>query len=265
MDYVRPSTLEQARTSLEHRVEAKLLAGGQSLLPSMRMGLAAPDCLVDLQDLTGLRTIELSGGILRIGAMATHASIAQHQLVQTWAPFLERLAKGIGDQQVRHMGTIGGSLANNDPAACWPAGVLAADARIVTTQGVHRADDYFVDLFVTALAPNEIITCIEFDVSKGPLVGAYEKFEQLASRFALTGVALTRAAQGVRVAITGLGGGVRRWPQAEQALANDYRLESLQGLTLESHLAYDDMHASARYRAHLASVLTKRCVNTLTQ
>jgi aerobic carbon-monoxide dehydrogenase medium subunit len=192
MEYVRANTVEQAQEILRHNPQAKLLAGGQSLLPSMRLGLTAPGCLIDLQNVSSLRCIEKAGGLLRIGAMATHANIADHSLVQTWAPFLARLAAGIGDQQIRHMGTIGGSLANNDPAACWPAGVLAADARIVTTLGTHRADDFFVDLFVTALAPDEMILCIEFDVSNGPLEGAYEKFEQLASRFALTGVALAR-------------------------------------------------------------------------
>ncbi len=162
------------------------------------------------------------------------------------------------------MGTIGGSLANNDPAACWPVGVLAADARIVTTLGTHRADDFFVDLFVTALAPDEVILCIELDVSNGPLQGAYEKFEQLASRFALTGVALARTAHSPRVALTGLGGGVRRWPEVEQALERNFRLEALEGVSLDAGLAFDDLHATARYRAHLAGVLAKRCVGNLT-
>jgi aerobic carbon-monoxide dehydrogenase medium subunit len=263
MEYLRPSDLAQACELLNASSEAKLLAGGQSLLPSMRLGLATPDSLIDLQGIGTLRSITLEGRVLRIGAMASHASIASNALVQTWAPFLAQLAAGIGDQQIRHMGTIGGSLANNDPAACWPAGVLAANARIITTQGAHSADDYFVDLFATALASNEIITAIEIDLSCGPLRGVYEKFEQLASRFALTGVALLQTPQDIRVAITGLGGGVRRWREAEQALSRNFHPDALTALLLDDDQAYDDLHASARYRVHLASVLTQRCVRQL--
>jgi aerobic carbon-monoxide dehydrogenase medium subunit len=263
MRYVRPSSVAEASEIARANPEAKILAGGQSLLPSMRLGLASPNCLIDLQDIAALRHIEKSGDVLRIGAMASHACIARDPLVQRWTPFLARLASGIGDQQVRHMGTIGGSLANNDPAACWPAGVLAANANIITSHTTHKADDYFVDLFLTSLAANEIITAIEIDVSQGPITGAYEKFEQLASRFALTGVALVRTRATVRIAITGLGSGVKRWHEAEQALSGRFDIAALEQLRVDDRLAYDDLHASARYRAHLASVLTQRCVSEL--
>ena len=250
------------------------LAGGQSLLAAMRLGMASPSVLIDLQDIPGLRDIRLepaagAGSALWIGAMATHASVAVSDVVRRFSPGLARLAGGIADAQVRQMGTIGGSLAHNDPAACWPAGVLAAGATIVTSQREIAADDYFVGLYTTALAPGELIVGVRF----APLSDFhYLKFEQPASRFALVGVAVARrkdeaapdrAAAAVRVAVTGLGEGVVRWALAEQALQSDFSAGVLEKFTAGASTglhALSDLHASAEYREHLAGVLVRRGV-----
>ena len=200
--YERPASL-QAASDLLAREGAVALAGGQSLLAAMKLGLNESQILVDLQGIAELRGIHHQENRLIIGAMATHAEIATSDVVQSFAPGIRALAHGIADQQVRNMGTIGGSLANNDPAACWPAAVLAANATVITTQRRIAADDFFQGLYTTALQPSEIITGVEFP----PLAHfTYIKFEQKASRFALVGVAIARSAQAApRVAMTGLG------------------------------------------------------------
>lgn len=245
------------------------LAGGQSLLAAMKLGMATPSVLVDLQDVPELRGIRVEPGpdgapALWIGAMATHASVAASDTVRAFAPGLAALAGGIADAQVRNMGTIGGALAHNDPAACWPAGVLAAGATIVTTQREVVADDYFQGLYTTALAPGELIVGVRFPQMKNGL--HYLKFEQPASRFALVGVAVACGGPGqVRVAVTGLGTGAVRWHGAEQALAERFELTALLPHSLAAGLtALGDLHASAEYRCHLAWVLARRCVAALT-
>ncbi len=244
------------------------LAGGQSLLAAMRLGLVSPALLIDLQALPGLRDIRLEGGdgampALTLGAMATHASIAASAAVTRFAPGLAALAGGIADEQVRQMGTIGGSLAHNDPAACWPAGVLAAGATVLTDRREIPADAWFQGLYRTALQPGELIVGVRFPALEG---FHYLKFEQPASRFALVGVAVARGVGGVpRVAVTGLGQGVVRWPAAEQALADGFSVAALQGLAGDAGglEALADLHASAAYRRHLAWVLARRCVAAL--
>lgn len=252
------------------------LAGGQSLLAAMKLGMASPSALVDLQDVPGLRDIRMEPGAdgqatLWIGAMATHASVAASEVVRSFAPGLAALAGHIADAQVRNMGTIGGSLAHNDPAACWPAGVLAAGATVVTSAREIEADVYFQGLYSTALTPGELILGVRFQPTQGI---QYIKFEQPASRFALTGVAVAKLAtqdpqgQRVRVAVTGLGFGVVRWPQAEQALTAQFDLTALESLAsgsapLAGLEALGDLHASAAYRCHLAQVLLRRCVAEL--
>ena len=277
--YARPGTLAQAQAlaagaraaTQDEAGDGRLwLAGGQSLLAAMRLGLVSPAMLIDLQDLPGLRDIRLEDGdgeapALHLGALATHASVAASAAVQRFAPGLAVLAGGIADEQVRQMGTIGGSLAHNDPAACWPAGVLAAGATVVTDRREIPADDYFRGLYATALQPGELILGVRFP----PLEGLhYLKFEQPASRFALVGVALARGAgrEPPRVAVTGLGQGVVRWPAAEQALARGFSVASLQALADDGARGLDalpDLHASAAYRRHLAWVLARRCVAAL--
>ena len=280
-EFFRPVTLDNALALIAPTAQQKAqvedgpvwLAGGQSLLAAMRLGMASPAALVDLQDVPGLRDIRLDSAAngqtaLWIGAMATHASVAASEVVRGFAPGLAALAGHIADAQVRNMGTIGGSLAHNDPAACWPAGVLAAGATVVTSMRDIEADDYFQGLYNTALTVGELIVGVRFLPSTGM---QYIKYEQPASRFALTGVAVARTGpqgQQVRVAVTGLGFGVVRWHQAEQALAAHFDPAVLEPLaTASAHdpglQALGDMHASAAYRCHLAHVLLRRCVAQL--
>jgi carbon-monoxide dehydrogenase medium subunit len=265
LEFARPASLAQALALHAPGGPAgdgsMWLAGGQSLLAAMKLGMASPARLIDLQDLPGLREIGEQDQSLSIGAMATHAAVAASDQVKRWAPGLALLAGGIADEQVRQMGTLGGSLAHNDPAACWPAGVLAAGATLVTDQRQIAAADYFQGLYTTALRPGELILGVRFPRLQGL---RYLKFEQPASRFALVGVAVARALDGsVRVAVTGLGLGVVRWPRAEQALSCDFSLQALQGLVTDDLQALADLHASADYRRHLASVLAARCVSAL--
>ncbi len=278
LQWVSPDSLEQALAlrgaepaAGDEASDGRLwLAGGQSLLAAMRLGMVSPAMLIDLQAVPGLRDIQLQGAAegeqtLSIGAMATHASVASSAMVQRFAPGLAALAGGIADAQVRQMGTLGGSLAHNDPAACWPTGVLAAGATIVTSKREITADDYFLGLYSTALQPGEMILSVRFPRMAGL---HYLKFEQPASRFAMVGVAVARASEGrgVRVAVTGLGLGVLRWHEAERLLTADFSVEALQTLaTGGAHglQALADLHASAEYRCHLAWVLARRCVATL--
>jgi CO/xanthine dehydrogenase FAD-binding subunit/carbon monoxide dehydrogenase subunit G len=269
LDFERPTSLAEALALMTPSPEGSQawLAGGQSLLAAMKLGMATPSLLVDLQDVPGLRDIRVDTGpdgvpALWIGAMATHASVAASATVRGFAPGLAALAGGIADAQVRNMGTLGGSLAHNDPAACWPAGVLAAGATIVTSQREIAADGYFQGLYTTALQPGELIVGVRFPQMAGL---HYLKFEQPASRFALVGVAVAHAGPGqVRVAVTGLGMGIARWPGAEQALCVQFGLAALSAVTPDDLQALGDLHASAGYRCHLAGVLARRCVAALT-
>ena len=261
LQYLRPTSLEAVRACLQQHPQAQVLAGGQSLLAAMRLGLTHPSHLVDLQDVPELQDIRASHDGVWIGAMATHARIAAHPDLQHHHPMLAQLAHGIADQQVRNVGTLGGSLANNDPAACWPAGVLAYGATLLTTQREIPVDAFFIDLFTTALQAGEVLLGVRLPACAS---AQYVKYEQPASRFALVGVAVTRASSHdnspVRVAITGLGQGVVRWPEAEAALQARWSVTSLDGMQLSAELAHSDVHASADYRAHLAAVLCRRGV-----
>ncbi len=256
--YFRPQSLAEAQALLAAHPDAQALAGGQSLLAAMKLGLCQPTHWVDLQDLPELQHITRHHDHLWIGAMVTHEAVVHSAEVQAWCPLLAHLAGGIADAQIRHVGTLGGSLANNDPAACWPAGVLACGATVVTTQREIPADDFFIGLFTTALQAGELILGVKFPPVAS---GHYLKYEQAASRFALVGVAVTRSAQHmVRVAVTGLGQGVMRWQAAEDALSAQWRVSALDGLFLADTEAMGDVHASASYRAHLAAVLCRRAV-----
>lgn len=269
LDFQRPTSLAEALALMAPSPQGSQawLAGGQSLLAAMKLGMATPSLLVDLQDVPGLRDIRVEPGpdgapALWIGAMATHASVAASATVRGFAPGLAALAGGIADAQVRNMGTLGGSLAHNDPAACWPAGVLAAGATIVTSQREIAADAYFQGLYTTALEAGELIVGVRFAQMAGL---HYLKFEQPASRFALVGVAVAHTGAGqVRVAVTGLGMGVTRWPDAEKALSGQLGLAALSAVAPDSLSALGDLHASADYRCHLAGVLARRCVAALT-
>lgn len=259
-EYRRAEKVADAVAWLRESPDAKLLAGGQSLLAAMKLGLAAPSVLIDLARISELRVLREDSGALWIGAMCTHAAVAASPLVRAKLPGLALLAGGIADQQVRNRGTLGGSVSNADPAACWPAGLLACGATLVTDRREIAADVFFQGLFATALEPDEVLLGARCPV---PGQMAYLKYEQPASRFALAGVAVARGAKDVRVAVTGLGPGPSRWPEAEAALARRFAPEALQGLSLDPDLASGDLHASAEYRAHLAGVLARRAVHAL--
>ncbi len=258
-DYRRPGTVNEADLALKAAPGAKLLAGGQTLLPAMRLRLASPETIIDLSAIASLRGITRKGNDLVIGAMTTHATVAASKDVAAAIPGLARLADDIGDPQVRNRGTIGGSIANNDPAADYPAAVLALGATLHTTKRAIPADQFFDGLFSTVLEENEILTEIAFPV---PQSFTYMKFDQPASRFALVGVAVARTSGGVRVAVTGAGeGGVFRWTAAEQALTANFAAAALSNLKLDPSNLMSDVHADAAYRAHLVGVMTKRAVN----
>jgi aerobic carbon-monoxide dehydrogenase medium subunit len=236
---------------------AKILAGGQSLLPAMKLGLAAPESLVDLGQIAELKGISVSGNVVKIGAMTTHAAVAASADVQRAIPALADLAGRIGDRQVRNRGTLGGSLANNDPAACYPAAVLGLGATVHTNARDIKADDFFTGLYETALKEGEIITAVSFPV---PEKAAWQKFKQPASRFSLVGVFVSKGAQGVRVAVTGAGACVFRASSLEAKLQGDWSGAALQGAAFPADGLNTDLHGSAEYRAALIPVLAQRAV-----
>ncbi|WP_353199508.1 FAD binding domain-containing protein [Sandarakinorhabdus sp.] len=244
----RPASVADAAAAFATGGEAAYLAGGHTLIPAMKSRLRMPDALIDLSAL-GLGGIARDGDRLWIGAMTRHADVATGA---TAIPGLAALANGIGDMQVRNIGTIGGSLANNDPAADYPAAALALNATIETDRGSHNADDFFQGMFSTALAEGEIITRIGFAV---PQASAYGKFRHPVSRYAMVGVYVARFAAGWRVAVTGAGPGVFRWHDAESALAAGSDVPVLAADDLNS-----DIHASADYRAHLCGVMLKQAI-----
>lgn len=228
--------------------DAAYLAGGHTLIPAMKSRLRSVETLIDLSRIPDLATIQRQGALLLIGAMATHAAVESSRLVRTDIPGLAQLAGGIGDPQVRNRGTIGGSLANNDPAADYTAAILALDATIITSHGSHAAEDFFQGMFTTALADGELITAVHVPV---PSAFRYAKFRNPASRYALAGVAIARTGAGHRVAVTGATTAVTRWAQAEAALDSRTALPT----ALDHPDLASDIHASADYRAHLAAVM----------
>jgi aerobic carbon-monoxide dehydrogenase medium subunit len=254
--YQNPAHLAAAASSAA--AGAKVIAGGQSLLPSMRLGLANPESLVDLAGVAELRGISVAGGTVKIGAMTTHAEVAAHADVARAIPALAALAGNIGDRQVRNRGTIGGSLANNDPAACYPAAVLALGATVHTNKRTIAADQFFKGLYETALAEGEIITAVSFPV---PEKAAWQKFKQPASRFSLVGVFVSRAPGGaVRVAVTGAGACVFRATALEALLTKLWSPAALHNAHVSADGLNTDLHGSAEYRASLIPVLARRAV-----
>jgi len=233
------------------------LAGGQSLIASMKMRLSQPGTLVDLSGVPELKGIRKEGEHLVIGAMARHAEVASSAEVKATIPALAALAEGIGDRQVRNMGTLGGSIANNDPAACYPAAVLALNAIVHTNKRKIAADDFFKGLYETALADGEIITSVSFPV---PKKAAYMKFIQPASRFALVGVFVAQTAGGVRVAVTGAASCVFRSKPLEDALTKSFTADAAKAVQVSAAGLNSDLHGSAEYRAHLIPVMAARAV-----
>jgi carbon-monoxide dehydrogenase medium subunit len=254
----RPTSLSEAAAAAG--AGAKVLAGGQTLLASMKQRLSDPGRLVDLSRIAELQGIRREGNALVIGAMTRHREVAESAEVKAAIPALADLAAHIGDKQVRAMGTLGGSVANNDPAACYPSAVLALGATIHTNTRTIGADDFFQGMFATALADGEIITAIRFPI---PRRAAYLKFLQPASRFALVGVFVAQTDSGVRVAITGAGNGVFRHKGLEDALARSFTVASAASVAIDASELNSDLHASAAYRANLISVQTQRAVAQL--
>ncbi len=254
--YTKPASLADAVHALGG-ADAKALAGGQTLIPVLKLRLNRPAIVVDLAGL-GLSGIKVTGGTVTIGATTTHATVAASLDVQRAFPALACLAAGIGDIQVRNRGTLGGSLANNDPAADYPAVALASDATIRTNKRAIAAGDFFQGLFTTALEPDEIITEVAF---QAPQRAAYTKFRNPASRYAMVGVFVAKGGQGVRVAVTGAGqNGVFRHTAFEQALERAWAPESLDGISTPADDLNSDIHGSAEYRGHLIGVIAKRAV-----
>ncbi len=255
--YQRPQSLAEAAQLLGDDDEAKLLAGGMTLLPTMKMRLAQPSMLIDLGGLDELRGIEKHGSVLEIRAMTTHAEVAASEVVQESIPALAELALGIGDSQVRNRGTIGGSVANSDPAADYTAAVLGLNATVVTNRREIAADEFFLGMFETALERDELVVAIRFPK---PACAGYVKFPNPASRYAVVGVMVARFENAVRVAVTGAGACVFREAQFEQALAGEFAPQVLSGILVDAVEFNNDMHASAEYRAHLLTVMAKRAV-----
>jgi len=254
----RPQTVRQAAGLLTKNEEAKLLAGGQTLLPTMKLRLAGPPQIVDMTLIEGLSGIELSGRSLTVGAMTRHYEVNASPVVQQEVPVLAKLAGMIGDPAVRHRGTIGGSVANNDPNADYPAACLGLGATIITNKRRIKADDFFTGMFSTALVPTEIITKVSFPI---PKKAAYQKFRNQASRFALVGVFVAKRGSEIRVAVTGAGSnGVFRVTAFEEALKKRFSPKSLEGMTIPADGMNSDIHGSAEYRAHLVGVLARRAV-----
>jgi carbon-monoxide dehydrogenase medium subunit len=254
--YEKPATLADA-VRLLGDPEAKALAGGQTFLPVLKQRLNRPSLVVDLAGLD-LSFVRRDGQSVVIGGMTRHGAIAASHVIRENIPGLAKMAGWIGDIQVRHCGTLGGSLANNDPAACYPAAVLALGATIVTDRRRIGADAYFQGMFTTALEADELITSVEFPI---PALSNYEKFRNPASRYAMVGVFVARGPAGVRVAVTGAGqGGVFRHAAFEAALAERFVPEALAGIETPAEDLVGDIHASAEYRAHLIGVMAQRAV-----
>ena len=248
-----PTTIAEAAQALGGDVQA--LSGGQTLIPTLKARLASPEKLISLTSIAEMKGISSAGGVLSIGGATCHADVAADGSYKA----LSELAAHIGDPAVRNRGTIGGSVANNDPAACYPAAALASGATIVTNTREIAADDFFLGMFETALDEGEIVTAVKFPI---PEKANYQKFVQPASRFALVGVFVAKTADGVRVAVTGASNeGVHRWTAAEEALNANFAASALDGLTVSADNLIADLHGSPEYRAHLIKVMTGRAVS----
>jgi carbon-monoxide dehydrogenase medium subunit len=257
-EYHRPGSMKDAIALAEKKSEGRYLAGGQSLVQAMKLRLSSPTDLVDLSSLSDLKALKAEGGTVTIGAMVRHAEVEASSAVRKAIPALAALAAMIGDRQVRHMGTIGGSLANNDPAADYPAAVLGLGATITTNKRKIEADSFFKALYETALAPGELITSVSFPAPKR---AAYMKFKNPASRFAIVGVFVADFGGGkVRVGVTGAGPSAFRQAEMEKALGAKFAPESVASIKVKPAGLNNDLHASPEYRAHLITIMAKRAV-----
>ncbi|MEX3011110.1 xanthine dehydrogenase family protein subunit M [Hoeflea sp. TYP-13] len=257
-NYHRASSVEEAASKMAGADDGKLLAGGQTLIPTMKQRLAAPSDVVDLRHIADLKGISVAGNQVTIGAGTTHADVANSAEIRSVCPALADLASHIGDPHVRNMGTIGGSIANNDPAADYPAAMVALDATIHTNSREISASDFFVGMFETALNDGEIITAVTFDA---PDKAAYQKFPNPASRYAMAGVFVAQGSAGVRVGVTGAGSdGVFRAADMEAALGGNFAADALDSVNVDPADMLSDLHGSAEYRANLVKVMARRAV-----
>ncbi|MET0682179.1 MAG: xanthine dehydrogenase family protein subunit M [Casimicrobiaceae bacterium] len=255
-ELTRAKTVADAVTALG-KSGGKALAGGQSLVGAMKLRLAQPGTLVDLAGIAELKGIKKDADAIVIGAMTRHADVAASAVVKSTLPVLAALAQGIGDRQVRNMGTLGGSIANNDPAADWPAALLGLGATVHTSKRKIAADDFFKGMYETALAADELITAVSFPV---PTKAAYVKFPNPASRFALVGVFVAQTANGVRVAVTGAAPAAFRSKPLEDALGRTFTADAAKNVKIDAKGLNADLHGSPEYRAHLIAVLASRAV-----
>ena len=256
--YHKPASLADAVAALAAADDGKILSGGQTLLPTMKQHLAAPSDLIDVRGIDGMSSISVGNGTITIGAATVHADVADSSEVKANIPALAALAEGIGDPAVRAMGTIGGSIANNDPAADYPSAVLGLGATVVTNTREIAADDFFDGMFATSLDEGEIITAVRFPI---PSRAGYAKFPNPASRYAMAGVLVAETGGSVRVAVTGAGSdGVFRHAGMESALASNFTAGALDGITIDPDGLLSDIHGSAAYRANLVTVMAGRAV-----
>jgi aerobic carbon-monoxide dehydrogenase medium subunit len=256
-NYHRPSSLADAAKALQGASEGKLVAGGMTLIPTLKQRLAKPSDLVDLAKIGELKGIKKDGNTIVIGAMTKHVEVATSDVVRSAIPGLAALAEHIGDPAVRNRGTIGGSIANNDPAADYPSAVVALGATVITNKRKIAAEDFFKGMFETALDPGEIITAVQFPI---PEKAAYSKFPNPASRYAIVGVFVAKTGSGVRVAVTGAGPSVFRQKEMEAALAKSFAPDAVANIKVSHSGLNGDIHASPEYRAHLVTVMAKRAV-----
>src|SRR5579885_766396 len=256
-NYHKPASLDEIANLLAANDEAKLLAGGMTLLPTLKLRLAKPSQLIDLAAIPSLKGISEEGDAVVIGAMTRHADVNRSDIVKRGIPALAAMAGMIGDPAVRNRGTIGGSISNNDPAADYPAALVALNATVRTNKREIGAEDFFTGMFETALEPGEIVTAVRF-----PKVAQanYQKFRNPASRYAIVGVFVAKTAGGVRVAVTGAGPSVFRVPEMEAALAKSFSPDAIKDIKIPQDGLNSDIHASAEYRAHLVNVMARRAV-----
>ena len=256
-NYIRPASLADAAKALAGASDGKIVAGGQTLLPTMKQRLASPSDLIDLSDIAELKGIKMDGNNLVIGAMTTHAEVAKSSVVKGAIPALAVLAEGIGDPQVRNRGTIGGSISNSDPAADYPAALVGLGATVVTNKHRIAADVFFKGMFETALEAGEIVTAVSFPK---PEKAGYAKFPQPASRFAMVGVFVSKNGGDVRVAVTGAGPKVFRQAEMEKALSANFSADAIRSAKVSASGLNSDLHGSADYRAHLVGVMARRAL-----
>ena len=256
-NYHRPDSLEAAAATLAATADGQVLAGGQTLIPTLKQRLASPSDVIDLASVPGLHGMSREGDAIVVGAMTRHAEVASSSEVQSAIPALASLADGIGDPQVRNCGTIGGSIANADPAADYPAAVVGLGATVRTDRRTIAGDDFFTSLFETALEDGEIVVSVSFPI---PRRAAYVKFPNPASRYAIVGVMVAETGSGIRVAVTGAGDRVFRVGAMEAALGGSFDAGAIDGISIPQDGLNEDIHASAEYRAHLVGVMARRAV-----